>query len=122
MTTTVKAILATTACALALANQDPAGLLREALDQPTVFSAEDISLGEAIDKIIAETGVGVSIGPRALEQLPYEQREVVTLRMEADMTFRQIAALQQASINTVQGRYRYGLAKLRSLLNGEVHS
>lgn len=58
----------------------------------------------------------------ALEQLPYEQREVVTLRMEADMTFRQIAALQQASINTVQGRYRYGLAKLRSLLNGEVHS
>jgi RNA polymerase sigma-70 factor (ECF subfamily) len=56
----------------------------------------------------------------AMACLPYEQREVITLRMEAKMTFRQIAALQKTSISTVNGRYRYGIEKLRSLLNGEV--
>ena len=49
----------------------------------------------------------------AMAQIPYEQREVVTLYMQGDMTFRQIAKIQNASINTVQGRYRYGLNKLR---------
>jgi RNA polymerase sigma-70 factor, ECF subfamily len=56
----------------------------------------------------------------AMAQIPYEQREVVMLYMEGDLTFRQIAAIQNASINTVQGRYRYGITKLRSLLNGEI--
>jgi RNA polymerase sigma-70 factor (ECF subfamily) len=56
----------------------------------------------------------------AMMILPYEQREVITLRMEADMTLRKIAALQKTSISTVQARYRYGIEKLRSLLNGEL--
>jgi RNA polymerase sigma-70 factor (ECF subfamily) len=55
-----------------------------------------------------------------MAQIPYEQREVVTLYMQGDMTFRQIAKIQNASINTVQGRYRYGLNKLRSILNSEI--
>ncbi|MHC4517174.1 MAG: RNA polymerase sigma factor [Planctomycetota bacterium] len=57
---------------------------------------------------------------QAMGQLPPEQREVVTLRFEAGLGFRQIAQLQNVSINTVQGRYRYGMEKLRSVLNGEV--
>jgi RNA polymerase sigma factor (sigma-70 family) len=56
----------------------------------------------------------------AMAQIPYEQREVVTLYMQGNMTFRQIAKIQNASINTVQGRYRYGLNKLRSILNSEI--
>ena len=56
----------------------------------------------------------------ALSQIPYEQREVLSLYMQGDITFRQIAKIQNVSINTVQGRYRYGLNKLRSLLNGEM--
>ena len=59
---------------------------------------------------------------RAMAQIPYEQREVVNLYMQGDLTFRQIAAIQNASINTVQGRYRYGITKLRSLLNGELET
>lgn len=59
---------------------------------------------------------------RAMTQIPYEQREVVNLYMQGDLTFRQIARIQNASINTVQGRYRYGIAKLRSLLNGELEN
>ncbi len=57
---------------------------------------------------------------RAMAQLPIEQREVVALYMQADMSFRRIAEMQNLSINTVQGRFRYGLNKLRTLLNSEV--
>jgi len=56
----------------------------------------------------------------ALARLPYEQREVVILHLRASMKFRLIAQSQGVSINTVKGRYRYGLEKLRSILDGEV--
>jgi RNA polymerase sigma-70 factor, ECF subfamily len=56
----------------------------------------------------------------ALAQLPYEQREVVILHLQGKMKFREIAKSQSVSINTVQSRHRYGLEKLRSLLDGEV--
>ncbi|MCE5185443.1 MAG: sigma-70 family RNA polymerase sigma factor [Planctomycetaceae bacterium] len=57
-----------------------------------------------------------------LAELPYEQREVVLLRLKAGLKFKQIAAIQETSIATVQGRYRYGLDRLRSLLNGELNA
>ncbi len=56
----------------------------------------------------------------ALATLPYEQRETVVLHVKANMTFRAMAKAQGLSINTVQSRYRYGIEKLRSLLNGEA--
>ena len=55
-----------------------------------------------------------------LAQLPYEQREAIMLRLHSGMKFKRIAQLQDVSENTVQGRYRYGLEKLRTLLNSEV--
>ena len=55
----------------------------------------------------------------ALGRLPYEQREVVTLHLRADMRFKEIARLQGVPVNTAKGRYRYGLEKLRSIFNGE---
>lgn len=57
---------------------------------------------------------------KAIAGLPEEQREVVLLRLKADMKFREIAKLQQTSVGTVLSRYRYGLERLRSALNGEV--
>jgi RNA polymerase sigma-70 factor (ECF subfamily) len=56
----------------------------------------------------------------AIAQLPSEQLEVVILRLKGEMKFKEIAGLQGVSIRTIQGRYRYGLNKLRSLLDGEV--
>ena len=56
----------------------------------------------------------------ALAQLPNQQREVVILHAQGEMKFKAIAELQDVSINTVQSRYRYGLDKLRSILNSEV--
>jgi RNA polymerase sigma-70 factor (ECF subfamily) len=57
---------------------------------------------------------------RALAQLPDEQRQVVVLHVLGAMRFRQIAHQTGESANTIASRYRYGLAKLQSLLNGEV--
>jgi RNA polymerase sigma factor (sigma-70 family) len=57
---------------------------------------------------------------QAVAELPEEQREVVLLRLRANMRFRDIARLQQTSINTVLGRYRYALDRLRSRLNSKV--
>jgi len=59
---------------------------------------------------------------RALAELPDEQREAITLHLHGGMRFNQIARHQEVSINTVQSRYRYGLEKLRSLLNTGVRS
>jgi RNA polymerase sigma-70 factor (ECF subfamily) len=56
----------------------------------------------------------------AIVQLPYEQREIVILHLQAGRTFRQIAVLKGTSIGTVQSRYRYGLNRLRQLLDSGV--
>ena len=56
----------------------------------------------------------------ALEKLPIEQREAVALHIHGSMKFRQIARLQDVSTKTAQSRYRYGIDKLRSLLDGKV--
>jgi RNA polymerase sigma-70 factor (ECF subfamily) len=56
----------------------------------------------------------------AIAKLPCEQREVVVLHLQAGRTFRQIAQIQQASVSTIQSRYRYGLEKLRALLSSEI--
>jgi len=55
-----------------------------------------------------------------LASLPDEQREVIVLHVKAGLKFREIAELQQTTISTVQARYRYGIDKLRSSMNGEV--
>jgi len=56
----------------------------------------------------------------AITQLSYEQQEVIILHLMSDMRFRSIADAQGVSISTVQSRYRYGLDKLRTLLNSEM--
>lgn len=52
-----------------------------------------------------------------LEKLPPDQREVIVLKIWHHHTFEEIGALLQRSPNTVAGRYRYGLERLRTCLN-----
>lgn len=54
----------------------------------------------------------------ALAELPVEQREAVTLRLNAGLKFKEIARMQETSVPTVQARYRYGIEKLRALVPG----
>lgn len=46
----------------------------------------------------------------ALRRLPAEQREVVTLRTWAGLTFEEVATVVGCPVNTAASRYRYGLA------------
>jgi len=52
----------------------------------------------------------------ALAQLPMEQRETIVLHLKGGMKFKEIAGIQGIPMSTVQGRYRYGLDKLRTIL------
>ncbi|MDY0356431.1 MAG: sigma-70 family RNA polymerase sigma factor [Sedimentisphaerales bacterium] len=56
----------------------------------------------------------------AMAGLPFEQREVVMLHLHGAMTFAAIARARQISTNTAKSRYRYGIDRLRYLLNGEA--
>ncbi|HYG74045.1 MAG TPA: sigma-70 family RNA polymerase sigma factor [Planctomycetota bacterium] len=53
---------------------------------------------------------------RALQSLPLEQRTVLSLKIDGEMTFEQIAEMLNVSVNTAASRYRYALEKLRSAL------
>lgn len=53
---------------------------------------------------------------RALRMLPSEQREIVALKIEGELTFAEIAAVLAISPNTAASRYRYALEKLRAAL------
>lgn len=91
----------------------------------------------SFDKPVGEEGVSLSeqlatrqLGPDseaegrelglriegAVAKLPPEQREVFWLRMQADLSFKEIAKIQKCSINTALARMQYALSKLRSEL------
>jgi RNA polymerase sigma-70 factor (ECF subfamily) len=81
-------------------------------EKPTAGSidpAETLQCNEQLQRLSA-----------CLAELPFEQREVIMLHLQGAMTFQAIARTQTISANTAKSRYRYGLEKLRSLLNGEA--
>ena len=55
---------------------------------------------------------------QCLAELPVAQREVIVLKIWHRYTFDEIAKVQNASPNTVAGRYRYGLQKIKARLEG----
>jgi RNA polymerase sigma factor (sigma-70 family) len=94
--------------------------IRSAGRQPSELKDDAlISESDCPERVIADNEASQLLN-RALAELPYEQRETVVLHLKGGMKFREIAALQSVTINTVQGRYRYGLDKLRSMLKDEV--
>ncbi len=57
----------------------------------------------------------------ALAALPTDQREVIVLKIWHEYTFEEIGELLEISPNTAAGRYRYGLQKLKTCLNGAMY-
>jgi RNA polymerase sigma-70 factor (ECF subfamily) len=53
-----------------------------------------------------------------LAELPPEQREAIVLKFWHNYTFEEIGGLLEISANTAAGRYRYGLQKIKSKLEG----
>lgn len=62
---------------------------------------------------IKQTSATIISIREAFIELSIEQREVVVLKILNQMTFKEIAETVGAPINTVAGRYRYGIEKLR---------
>lgn len=56
------------------------------------------------------------VAMRCLQELPPDQREVIVLKIWHEYTFEEIGGLLELSPNTVAGRYRYGVKKLRACL------
>ena len=56
----------------------------------------------------------------AMAQLPDDQREAIRRHFQAGMTFDTIAQQRGIAVNTVKSRYRYGIEKLRLILNDKA--
>ncbi len=82
----------------------PVGGRREGETQPAV----DLELSEWLE--------------RALTALPREQREVLALKIDGELTFAEVAAVLGVSPNTAASRYRYALEKLRGHFSEEHHA
>jgi RNA polymerase sigma-70 factor (ECF subfamily) len=85
----------------------------------TLPDGQDISdlfgAGDLVADGIEKREVHASVR-KLVEQLPEEQREVIVLRIYADLSFKEIADLTGVSINTALGRMRYGLINLRKII------
>ena len=71
-----------------------------------------------VSRIVADEKL--QILTNALAAILLEQREVIVLHLKGGLKFREIAQMQQTSISTVHGRYKYGLKKLSTILDGEL--
>lgn len=84
-------------------------------DGQDIFSVLNFSEKNIEDHMMSHQSAGRV--RKMLDHIPYEQREVIVLRMYGNMSFKQIAELTDSSLNTALGRMRYGLINLRKLMD-----
>src|SRR5688572_19442013 len=88
----------------------------------TIKTSDDNKIFEVID--FSEPGADLLMMRKQsyervrkmLDLLPEDQREVIIMRHYADLSFKEIAALTNCSINTALGRMRYGLINIRKMM------
>ncbi len=85
--------------------------LSDGTDITELLSAVDEGASSEIEK--RQTHASIR---RLIEELPEEQREVIVLRIYAELSFKEISDLTKVSINTALGRMRYGLINLRKMI------
>ncbi len=96
---------------------------RKVKRSPAIKTSDDRDIFELIDS--TETRADIKMMQhqshekvsRLLDMLPAEQREVIVLRHDADLSFKEISQMTNCSINTALGRMRYGLINLRKMLS-----
>ena len=92
-------------------------LLRAAKNHAVAIDrADPVEAATPLPQQAAEQQEDLERLDHALKQLPDEQRQVIMMHIHGQMGYRQIAQCQGVSINTIQGRYRYGMKKLKTLL------
>ncbi|NPA45889.1 MAG: sigma-70 family RNA polymerase sigma factor [Chlorobi bacterium] len=70
-----------------------------------ITAEDDMILSQTVDKI-----------RRLIRELPEEQRQVLEMRIYDNIPFKDIAEMQEISINTALGRMRYALINLRKMM------
>lgn len=80
--------------------------------------AKEVTMSES-DRQIHEEFVRVN---RLLDLLPTEQKEIVRLKCYDDLTFRQIAELQDIPEATAKSRYRYAIQHLQQMTNKKEYT
>lgn len=68
-----------------------------------------------IEEVIVKNQIEKDIR-KLLDTLPFEQKQVVLLRLFGDLSFKEISELTNVSINTALGRMRYALINLRKVI------
>ncbi len=76
-----------------------------------LFDSEDLELLDAHTRELVYESI-----MEAIEELPIEQRTVFILQTIEGLTFREIANIEDVSINTLIARKRYAVASLRKRL------
>ena len=69
-----------------------------------------------IENTIINEQVNIDLNKMILE-LPYDQQEVIEMRLFREMSFKEISELTNVSINTALGRMRYAIINLRKLVS-----
>ena len=87
----------------------------DAEEAPEIAGPASMSPERELDSADLERVIADAVG-----KLPQEQREVFLLRQQ-EVPFRDIAAIQQCSINTVLGRMQYAIKSLRKLIRAVDH-
>ena len=71
---------------------------------------------EKKEKIISDKTL-TNIVSKMIEKLPNDQKEIVKMRFFQNLSFREIAEINNISINTALGRVRYSISNLRKEMN-----
>jgi RNA polymerase sigma-70 factor (ECF subfamily) len=95
---------------------------RKVKRSPVIKTSDDQDIFEVLQ--FTEEGADVKLMKRQshekirqmLDLLPEDQREVIVLRHYSNLSFKDISALTNCSINTALGRMRYGLINLRRIM------
>jgi len=77
----------------------------------SILSDERLNIEGQMIKEQIDVDLGIII-----DELPDDQREVLTMRIYKDMSFKEIAENTGVSINTALGRMRYALINLRKII------
>ncbi|HMJ47625.1 MAG TPA: sigma-70 family RNA polymerase sigma factor [Ferruginibacter sp.] len=95
---------------------------RKVKRSPAIKTSDDRNIFDTIhfsetgaDEIIAKGERNATVR-KMLDLLPEDQREIIVLRHYADLSFKEVAALTNCSINTALGRMRYALINLRKMM------
>ena len=75
--------------------------------------SDEMAAGDTIDADITRIGI-----ESAMSKLCKEEREILTLHINADLPFKEISDITGLSLPSVYRRYRKALSKLKNELNG----